>query len=101
MKAHVSEWGTAEVVKRAVELLELDEVQHGIAASGSVHVIRFLIDNHIRLNITPTSNVKLGRIRGLQKHPIRELYRAGVNVTINSDDILIFDCCKSPEIRDW
>ncbi len=101
LKAHVGEWGTAEDVKRAVELLDLDEVQHGITASGSAQVIRFLIDNHIRLNITPTSNVKLGRIRGLQKHPIRELYRAGVNVTINSDDILIFDCCKSPEIRDW
>ncbi len=97
LKAHVGEWGTAEDVKKAVELLELDEVQHGIAAAGSVDVVRFLIDNHIRLNITPTSNVKLDRIRGLQEHPIRELYRAGVNVTINSDDILIFDSDISKE----
>jgi Adenosine deaminase len=31
-KAHVGEWGTADDVWRAVELLELDEVQRGIAA---------------------------------------------------------------------
>jgi adenosine deaminase len=97
LKAHVGEWGTAEDVKKAVELLKLDEVQHGIAAAGSADVVRFLIDNHIRLNITPTSNVKLGRICSLQEHPIRELYQAGVDVTINSDDILIFDSDISKE----
>ena len=97
LKAHVGEWGTAEDVIKAVELLELDEVQHGIAAAGSAKAIRFLIDNHIRLNITPTSNVKLGRVRELSGHPIRELYQAGVDVTINSDDILIFDSDVSKE----
>lgn len=97
LKAHVGEWGTAEDVKKAVRLLELDEVQHGIAAASSEEIIRFLINNHIRLNITPTSNVKLGRVRELREHPIRELYRAGVDVTINSDDILIFDSDVSKE----
>jgi Adenosine deaminase len=97
LKAHVGEWGTAEDVKKAVELLELDEVQHGIAAAGSAKTVRFLVDNHIRLNITPTSNVKLGRVGDLREHPIRELYQAGVDVTINSDDILIFDSDVSKE----
>ncbi|WP_160679735.1 adenosine deaminase [Clostridium sp. C8-1-8] len=97
LKAHVGEWGTADDVKKAVELLELDEVQHGIAAVTSEKVIEFLINNHIRLNITPTSNIKLGRVESLEKHPIKELYRSGVDVTINSDDILIFDSDVSKE----
>jgi adenosine deaminase len=91
LKAHIGEWGTADDVKKGVELLELDEVQHGIAAASSAEVIQFLIDNRTRLNITPTSNVKLGRVQELKTHPIRELYRSGVDVTLNSDDILIFD----------
>jgi adenosine deaminase len=33
LKAHVGEWGDADSVQRAVEELELDEVQHGIAAA--------------------------------------------------------------------
>lgn len=72
-------------------------MQHGIAAIDSEEVVNFLINNHIRLNITPTSNVKLGRVRNLKSHPIRELYYSGVDVTINSDDILIFDSDVSKE----
>ena len=97
LKAHVGEWGTADDVRRAVECLELDEVQHGIAAVEDPSVIRFLADNHIRLNITPTSNYLLGRVKDLKIHPIAELYRSGVDVTINSDDVLIFDSDVSKE----
>ena len=97
LKAHVGEWGTASDVRRAVEYLELDEVQHGIAAAEDPSVIRFLAENHIRLNITPTSNLLLGRVRELRTHPIAELYRSGIDVTINSDDVLIFDSDVSKE----
>ncbi|MDO4275061.1 MAG: adenosine deaminase [Eubacteriales bacterium] len=97
LKAHVGEWGTAEDVRIAVEELELDEVQHGIAAAYDEGVIRFLADNRIRLNITPTSNILLGRVSSMANHPIGRLYRSGVDVTINSDDILIFDSDVSKE----
>lgn len=97
LKAHVGEWGTADDVRRAVECLELDEVQHGIAAAGDVSVMRFLADNHIRLNITPSSNYLLGRVHDLAAHPIATLYRSGIDVTINSDDVLIFDSDVSKE----
>ena len=97
LKAHVGEWGTAEDVRKAVECLELDEVQHGIAAVEDKAVVRFLVDNHIRLNITPSSNYLLGRVKDLRAHPIAELYHNGVDVTINSDDVLIFDSDVSKE----
>ena len=97
LKAHVGEWGTVEDVRRAVECLELDEVQHGIAAVNDPSVIRFLADNKIRLNITPSSNYLLGRVKELKNHPIAELYHSGVDVTINSDDVLIFDSDVSKE----
>lgn len=97
LKAHVGEWGKAEDVRRAVECLELDEVQHGISAGEDPSVIRFLRDNHIRLNITPSSNYLLGRVTDLKNHPIAELYRNGIDVTINSDDVLIFDSDVSKE----
>lgn len=97
LKAHVGEWGTADDVRHAVEYLELDEVQHGIAAVDDSSVVRFLADNHIRLNITPSSNYLLGRVKDLKSHPIAELYRNGVDVTINSDDVLIFDSDVSKE----
>ena len=97
LKAHIGEWGTAYDVKKGIELLELDEVQHGIHAIDSAEVVQFLVNNHIRLNITTTSNIRLGRVPELRKHPIKELYHSGVDVTINSDDILIFDSDVSKE----
>jgi adenosine deaminase len=90
LKAHVGEWGSADDVWRAVEELELDEVQHGIAAAGSPAVMRMLANNRIPLNVCPTSNVMLGRVDRLETHPIRKLYDAGVKVTVNTDDVLVF-----------
>jgi len=90
LRAHAGEWGTADDVWRAVEELELDEVQHGIAAASSPQVMRFLADNRIRLNVCPTSNIMLGRVESMAAHPIRKLFDAGVIVTVNTDDALIF-----------
>lgn len=90
LKCHVGEWGTADDVWRAVELLELEEVQHGIAAAESPQVMRKLADAGIRLNLCPTSNLKLGRVARMEDHPIRRLYDAGVRVTVNTDDPLMF-----------
>jgi adenosine deaminase len=97
LKAHVGEWGTADDVWRAVEALELDEVQHGIAASASPRVMAALARAGVRLNLCPTSNLKLGRVRSLAEHPIRALFDAGVRVTVNTDDPLIFGCTLSSE----
>jgi adenosine deaminase len=97
LTAHVGEWGDADSVQRAVEELELDEVQHGIAAAQSISVMKFLTDNRIRLNICPTSNVLLGRVESLSVHPIRKLYDAGVKVTVNTDDVLVFGQSVSDE----
>ena len=97
LKAHVGEFGTADDVWRAVELLELDEVQHGIAAAQSPQVMRALADAGVRLHICPTSNLKLGRVGRMEDHPIRALVDAGVRVTVNTDDVLIFGSSLSEE----
>jgi adenosine deaminase len=97
LKAHVGESGDADSIRRAVEELELDEVQHGIAAADSPAVMRFLADHRIRLNICPTSNVTLGRVEALAAHPIRKLFDAGVRVTVNTDDMAVFGQSVSDE----
>jgi adenosine deaminase len=97
LKAHIGEWGTADDVWRAVELLELAEVQHGIAAASSPAVMRFLAAAGVRLNVCPTSNVMLGRVARIEDHPIRQLFDAGVRVTVGTDDPLIFGTSLSGE----
>ena len=72
-------------------------MQHGIAAVHDERVVDFLRENKIRLNITPSSNVLLGRVPDMAHHPIAQLYHSGVDVTINSDDVLFFDSDVSKE----
>ena len=90
-KMHVGESGPAEDVRKAVDILGLDEVHHGIRAADSKDVMRFLAENKIQLNVCPSSNVMLGYARSFKDHPIKVLYESGVKVTINTDDLLIFD----------
>lgn len=97
LKAHAGEFGTADTVREAVETLELDAVQHGIAAATSPELMRFLADNNIMLNICPTSNFMLSLVESLETHPIRILYDNGVNVSINTDDIAVFHQTVSDE----
>ena len=89
-KAHAGEFGTAESVRETAEILELDEVQHGIAAAGSPEVMKWLRENHIRLNVCPASNVFLKRARSYRAHPLRILFDQGVFVTVNTDDVMLF-----------
>ena len=99
LKAHVGEFEDAEEIRRTVEVLDLDEVQHGIAAAESVEIMRWLSENQIRLNVCPTSNVMLDGVSELAAHPIRVLFDNGVPVTINTDDLMIFGQSVSEEYR--
>lgn len=97
LKAHVGEFSNAESIRSAVDILELDQVQHGISAVESKEVMNWLASNKIQLNICPTSNIMLSRVSSYKNHPIGELYSYGVPVTINTDDMLIFNQSVSQE----
>ncbi|NQV02079.1 MAG: adenosine deaminase, partial [Bacteroidia bacterium] len=96
--AHAGEFGTAEQVREAVEVLDLDAVQHGIAAASSPEVMKWLAERAVPLNICPTSNLVLQRVSSYATHPIRILYDHGVIVTINTDDVTLFDQGVSEEL---
>ena len=97
LKAHIGEFGDADDVWRYAEELELDQIQHGVLAAKSEKIMRFLADNRIRLNVCPTSNVMLKVCADYETHPIHTLYENGVKVTINTDDLLIFNSSLSEE----
>jgi adenosine deaminase len=90
-KAHAGEFGDAESVRETVEILELDAVQHGIGAAGSPEVMKWLADRKIPLHISPASNIGLKRVTSYKTHPIRILFDHGVRVTVNTDDVMLFD----------
>ncbi len=97
LKSHAGEYGDAESIRYTAETLELDAIQHGIRAAESKEVMSWLRENKIVLNVCPTSNVILQRAESIKKHQIRALFDAGIKVTVNSDDIMVFNQTVSDE----
>ena len=91
LKAHVGEFKDAKAVRRTVEVLQLDEVQHGIAVAESVEVMNWIANRGVRLNVCPSSSVALGAVARIKEHPIRTIYDHGIPITVNTDDLMLFD----------
>ena len=96
-KAHIGEFDGADDVLRYAEELELDQIQHGIAAAESPQIMNWLAKHKVQLNICPTSNIMLKNTISYETHQIRKLFDYGVPVTINTDDLLIFNATISQE----
>ncbi len=90
-KVHIGEFSSPETIEEAIDLLDPDEIQHGIKAADSHNTMALIKEKDIQLNICPQSNVSLGSVKNLTEHPIRKLYDQGIKITINSDDFLLFN----------
>ena len=65
-------------------------IGHGFRAIEDPGVVRELRDRGVPLEICITSNVCTGSVPSLDAHPVRRLFDAGVNITLNTDDPAIF-----------
>ena len=63
-----------------------DRIDHGVRAIEDPELVALLADQQIPLGVCPTSNLKLGVYPSIEAHPIDRLRRAGVVVSINTDD---------------
>ena len=63
-----------------------DRIDHGVRAIEDPDLIALLVDRQIPLGVCPTSNLKQGVYPSNEAHPIDRLRRAGVAVSINTDD---------------
>lgn len=83
---HAGESSGPEGVRDAITLLGADRIDHGVRAIEDPELVALLVDRQIPLGICPTSNLKLGVYARIEDHPIDRLRRAGVAVSINTDD---------------
>ncbi len=88
--AHAGEEGPASYIREALDLLGAERIDHGIRAVDDPELVARLAAEGIPLTMCPLSNVRLRTIPDLAAHPLRVLDRAGVRVTVNSDDPAYF-----------
>jgi len=83
---HAGESSGPEGVWDAIELLGADRVDHGVRAVEDPDLVKVLVDRQIPLGMAPRSNLILGIYPDRRSHPIDQLRRAGVRVSVNTDD---------------
>jgi adenosine deaminase len=91
LTAHAGEVRGPESVWGAIRSLHVRRIGHGIHAIEDPQLVAFLRDNHLSLDVCPTSNVRTGAVAALADHPVRRLFDAGVPITLSSDDPALFE----------
>ena len=74
-------------------------IGHGFRAAQDRELVRYLRERGVVLEICPTSNLRTGAVSSLAAHPLPQLWDAGVRLTINSDDPLMFHTRLVDEYR--
>ncbi len=97
--AHAGEHQEPATIWSALDVCGAERIGHGIRSVDDPKLIEQLIERGIPLEICPTSNRRLGAVEEMSSHPFDRLHRAGVQVTVNSDDPPLFETTLDDEYR--
>ena len=87
---HAGETTGPETVWDALTELRAERIGHGTSSARDPKLLAHLAEHRVPLEVCPTSNIATRAVRTLEEHPVKEFTRAGVLVTINSDDPPMF-----------
>ncbi|WP_312160371.1 adenosine deaminase [Phenylobacterium sp.] len=88
--AHAGEEGPPDYVYQALDLLEVDRIDHGNRALEDDALTERLVREGMTLTVCPLSNLKLCVVGDLAAHPLKRMLGLGLRATINSDDPAYF-----------
>jgi len=95
---HAGEWGGAPQVRRALAVAP-ERIAHGPGTADDPALMAELRDRGVALDLCPTSNAQASIVPTVADHPIGRLHRAGVPVTLSTDDLTVSDLTLSEEYR--
>ncbi len=88
--AHAGEEGPPAYVWSALDVLQVERIDHGVQSLKDPELVKRLARDRIPLTVCPLSNLKLCVFPRLADHNLRQLLDAGLAATVNSDDPAYF-----------
>jgi adenosine deaminase len=107
LTVHAGEWAGPESVRDALAALRPSRIGHGVRAIEDPALVDALAERGTVLEVCPGSNIALGLYPDWRRHPIAELDRRGVRVTVSTDDPPFFrttmerEYARLAEAFDW
>ena len=99
LTVHAGETVGPESIWGALRELNPDRIGHGLHAIDDPALIAYLAENCVPVEVCITSNVMTGCCGGLEDHPVRKLFDAGVPIVLNTDDPDMFHTTLITEYR--
>ncbi|HEX5578687.1 MAG TPA: adenosine deaminase, partial [Candidatus Limnocylindria bacterium] len=78
--------------------LGVRRIAHGATTADDPGVLAAVRERDVTLDLCPTSNVQAGLVDSLAEHPLAQLHRAGVSVTLSTDDRTVSSTDLSTEM---
>ena len=94
---HAGEVEGPQSILDSLDHLRPSRIGHGVRAIEDAALVDRLAAEGVVLEVNPGSNIRLGVYPTLDDHPIDRLLRAGVPVTVSTDDPPYFDTSMSAE----
>ncbi|WP_339745816.1 adenosine deaminase [uncultured Maricaulis sp.] len=88
--AHAGEEGPPAYIHEALDMLEIDRLDHGNRALEDGTLVARLGREQMTMTVCPLSNLRLCVIDRLEDHPLKTMLSLGLRATINSDDPAYF-----------
>jgi adenosine deaminase len=83
---HAGEADGPQSVRQAIEELGAERIGHGVRAIEDLAVMELIRERGVAVEQCPTSNVQTSTVPSYAAHPLPAFLRAGICVTLNSDD---------------
>lgn len=84
--AHAGEEGPPEYVTEALDILNVDRIDHGNRLLEDAALTERVAAAGIALTVCPLSNLKLCVVKDMKDHPLKKMLDLGLKATVNSDD---------------
>ena len=94
---HAGETSGPESIWGAIRVADTQRIGHGVRCVEDPPLVAYLREKQIPLEVCPTSNVCLKVCPSLAKHPLPQLLKDGLYVTLNSDDPPMFNTTLTDE----
>ena len=97
LTAHAGEADGAKSIWAALNELGTERIGHGLRAYEDPRLIDYLRGRQIPLEMCVVSNIKTQVCKSFKEHPVKNYFKEGLMVTVNSDDPTMFDTSISNE----
>lgn len=99
LTVHAGEWAGAADVREAMETFNADRIGHGVCVMEDPTAVAMALERGIPFEVCVTSNLQTGVVQSLREHPLMSMLKAGLNVTLGSDDPSISQIALSGEYQ--